>query len=133
MAFYCADDQAQAYSELWDEVPGAVRAKGCAYVVNDVFGFLLKAALTVTEEVAFIWENAQVRADKLVGTGEAINHGDFVYATLASNFQIVTANPAGVIGTDYYFVGVAKKDAMADEATVLIRFKGDEYDFADRA
>lgn len=133
MAFYCVDDQAQAYEELWDEVPGAVRAKGFAYVVNDVFGFLLKAALTVTEEVCFIHANKQVRADKLTGTGEAILHGQKVYATLGSNFQSVTANPTGTIGTDYYFVGIAKKDAGADEETVLIKFWGDEYNHADRA
>jgi hypothetical protein len=133
MAFYCADNQAQAYQELWDEVPGAVRAKGFAYVVNDVFGFLMTAALTVLDEVTFIYRNKQVRADKLTGTGEAISHGQKVYATLGSNFQSVTANPTGTIGTDYYFVGIAKKDAGANEATVLIDFWGDEYDHADRA
>jgi hypothetical protein len=133
MAFYCADNQAQAYEELWDEVPGAVRAKGFAYVVNDVFGFLLNASLTVTDEVAFIHANRQVRADKLTGTGEAIQHGQKVYATLGTNFQSVTANPTGVIGTDYYFVGIAKKDALASDTTVLIKFWGDEYNHADRA
>jgi hypothetical protein len=131
--FYCADDQAQAYQELWDEVPGAVQVKGFGYVVNDVFGFLLNASLTVTDEVAFIWRNRQVRVDKLVGTGEAILHGQKVYATLGSNFQSVTASPTGVIGTNYYFVGIAKKDATADETTVLIDFWGDEYNHADRA
>ena len=131
--FYCADDQAQAYDELWDEVPGQARVKGFAYVVNDVFGFLLNAALTATDEVAFIWRNSQVRADKLTGTGEGINHGDFVYATLGSNFQSVTANPTGTIGVNYYFCGVAKKDALPNDTTVLIKFFGDEYNFADRA
>jgi hypothetical protein len=131
--FYCADDQAQAYQELWDEVPGAVRVRGFAYVVNDVFGFLNIASLTITDEIAFIYRNRQVRADKLTGTGEAILHGQKVYATLGSNFQSVTANPSGTIGTDYYFCGVAKKDAGADEETVLIDFWGDEYDHTDRA
>ena len=117
MAFYCADNQAQAYEEAWDVIPGAVRAKGFAYVVNHNFGFILTASLTTSDEVAFIIKNRQVRVDKLTGTGEAINAGDNVYATAASNFQSVTANPAGVIGTDYYFVGYAKKDAAATETT----------------
>jgi hypothetical protein len=133
MAFILKDDQMPGYEEFWDEVPGAVRAKGFAYVVNDVFGFLMTAALTITDEVTYIWKARQVIVDKLTGTGEAINHGDFVYATRASNFQSVTANPAGTIGTDYYFVGVAKKDSVASATTVLISFWGDEYNHADRA
>jgi hypothetical protein len=133
MAFILKDDQAPAYEELWDEIPGAVRAKGYAYVVNDVFGFLLTAAQSVTDEVAFIWKARQVEVDKLTGTGEAINHGDKVFATLLTNFQQVTANPTGTIGTDYYFVGIAKKDAAGSASTVLISFWGDEYNHADRA
>lgn len=133
MGFILKDDQAQSYHELWDIVPGAVRAKGFAYVVNDVFGFLMTAALTVTDEVTYIYEATQVLADKLTGTGEAISAGMEVYATLATNFQSVTANPTGTIGTDYYFVGWAKKDAAADDTTVLIRFWGHEYNHADRA
>lgn len=133
MAFICKDDQAPAYEELWDHVPGAVRAKGFAAVVNDVFGFLLTAALTVTDEVAFIWKCRQVEATKLTGTGEAITAGQKVYATLGSNFQSVTANPTGTIGTDYYFCGIAKKDAAGSASTVLISFWGDEYNHADRA
>jgi hypothetical protein len=131
--FYCADVQAQAYQESWDVIPGQARVKGFAFVDNDVFGFLLTACLTAAQEVAFITRNRQVRVDKLTGTGEAIQRNQNVYATLASNFQSVTANPAGVIGTDYYFVGKAKKDAGADEDTVLIDFWGDEYNHADRA
>lgn len=133
MAFILKDDQAPGYEELWDEIPGVVRAKGFGYVVNDVFGFLMAAALTVLDEVTFIWKARQVLADKAVGTGEAITHGMMVYATLTSNFQSVTANPAGVIGTDYYFVGIAKKDSSGSCTTVLISFWGDEYNFADRA
>jgi hypothetical protein len=45
----------------------------------------------------------------------------------------VTANPTGVIGTDYYFVGKCKKTAAADDTTVLIDFWGDEYNHADRS
>lgn len=133
MAFILKDDQAPAYEELWDEVPGAVRAKGFAYVVNDVFGFLMTAALAITDEVTFIWKARQVLVDKMRGTGEAITHGMKVYALASQNFQVVTANPAGVIGTDYYFCGIAKKDASGSDSTVLISFWGDEYNHADRA
>ena len=131
--FYIADLQAQAYDELHDVVPGAVRAKGYAFVHNDIFGFLFAAALTTTEEVAFITRASQVEVDKTTGTGNNIQEGEYVYATLASNFQTVTANPTGVIGTDYYFVGVAKKRAAASDARVLISFWGAEYNHADRA
>jgi hypothetical protein len=81
----------------------------------------------------FIYEATQVRVGKLTGTGEAITAGQKVYATLGSNFQLVTANPTGVIGTNYYFVGWAKKDAAAGDSYVLIRFYGHEYNHADRA
>lgn len=133
MAFILKDDQMPAYEEFWDVVPGAVRAKGFGYVLNDVFGFLMVAALAVTDEVTYIWKARQVEADKLTGTGEAITSGEKVYATLASNFQQVTASPTGVIGTDYYFVGIAKKDSAAGNDKVLISFWGDEYNHLDRA
>jgi len=133
MAFILKDDQVQSYHELWDHIPGAVRAKGWAEVVQDVFTFLMTASLSTTDEVTAIYEATQVLADKLTGTGEGIEAGQRVYATLASNFQSVTGNPTGTIGTDYYFVGWCKKDAAADDTTVLIRFWGHEYDHADRA
>ena len=133
MAFLLRDDQQQAYDECWDEIPGAVRAKGYAYVVSDIFGFLMTAALTVTDEVTFIYYATQVRAGKVTGTGEDIAHGEKVYATLASNFQLVTANPVGVIGTDFYYCGICKKDATADDDDVLIKFIGESYDHADEA
>ena len=85
------------------------------------------------DEVTFIYEATQVRAGKTTGTDGAILAGQRVYATLASNFQLVTANPVGTIGTDFYFVGWAKKDALAQDSDVLIRFWGHEYDHADRA
>lgn len=131
--YYLADVQAQAYNESWDVIPGAVRVKGYGYVHNDVFGFLLKASLSITEEVAYVRKAAQVRVDKTTGTGNDIQANEKVFATLASNFQTVTANPTGTIGTDYYFVGVAKKDASESDTTVLIDFWGDEYNHADRA
>ena len=55
--YYCADVQAQAYNESWDVVPGVVRAKGWGFVNNDIFGFLLKACLSITEEVTKIFRH----------------------------------------------------------------------------
>jgi hypothetical protein len=45
----------------------------------------------------------------------------------------VTANPVGVIGVDYYYCGVCKKDAEASDETVLIDFDGTQYNYADNA
>lgn len=132
MAFILRDDQQQAYHELWDIVVAAAVTKGFGAVVQDVFGFYMTAG-AIGDEVTFIYEATQVRAGKVTGTGETISAGQRVYATAASNFQLVTANPAGVIGTNYYFVGWAKKDALASDTDVLIRFWGHEYDHADRA
>jgi hypothetical protein len=132
MAFILRDDQQQSYHELWDQILTAAETKGFAQVVEDVFCFNMTAG-AINDEVTRIYSATQVRVDKLTGSGEDINAGQKVYATLASNFQSVTANPAGVIGTDYYFVGWAKKDAAANETDVLIRFEGDEYNHADRA
>jgi hypothetical protein len=132
MAFYIRDAQAQSYDELWDYVSPVARAKGFAEVIRDVFCFHMRA-VAANGEATPIHHCTQVRVDKVEGTGEAIQSGDNVYATLASNFQSVSANPAGVIGTDYYFVGVAKKNAAANASDVLIKFWGDEYNHADRA
>jgi hypothetical protein len=138
MAFILRDDQVQSYSELWDFNPGAARTKGFGEVIQDVFAFQMRAVELKADGVTYqeatpIWWAQQVLAGKVQGTGEAITAGQFVYATLASNFQLVTASPTGTIGTDYYFVGVAKKDAAATASSVLIKFWGDEYNHADRA
>ncbi len=132
MAFILRDDQVQSYHELWDIVVATAVTKGFGAVIQDVFGFYMTAG-AAADEVTFIYQATQVRAGKLTGTGEAISAGQKVYATLGSNFQLVTANPAGVIGTDYYFVGWAKKDALANDDDVLIHFWGHEYNHADRA
>jgi hypothetical protein len=132
MAFILRDDQVQSYHELWDVILTAARTKGFGEVIEDVFAFAMTAG-AIADEVAYIYEATQVRAGKLTGTGEAINSGQRVYATLASNFQLVTASPTGTIGTDFYFVGWCKQDAAADDDDVLIRFWGHEYDHADRA
>lgn len=138
MAFILKDDQMQSYSELWDYDPGAARTKGFGEVIQDVFAFHMRAVELKADGVTFqeatpLYKAEQVLANKTTGTGNAITAGQFVYATLASNFQTVTATPTGTIGTDYYFVGVAKKNALANATTVLIKFWGDEYNHADRS
>lgn len=131
--YYCADDQAQAYEESWDVIVATPTVRGWGFVDNDVFGFLFTASLVANEEVTFITRNKQVRVDKLTGTGEEIQRNEYVYATLGTQFQSVTAHPTGNIGVDYYFVGKAKKTALPGDETVLIDFWGDEYNHADRA
>lgn len=120
------------YDELWDVEVAAAVAKGQGAVIQDVFGFYFNAitAQNITDgndEVAFIYRMRQVDAGKLTGTGEAITRGDRVYAVVAQNF-LITANPTGVAGTDYYFCGWAKKSASASDSTVLINFDGTRYD-----
>jgi hypothetical protein len=132
------DSQAQSYSELLDIVVAAAVTQGFGAVVQDVFGYYLTAVTAamiadLRNEVTVIYKHEQVLVDKVTGTGETITSGQKVYATLASNFQSVTANPAGVIGTNYYFVGWAKEDATANQTTVLIKFDGSEYNHADHA
>jgi len=131
MAFEPKDND--IYDELWDVEVAAAVTKGFGAVIQDVFGFYFNAvtAADITDgndEVAFIYRMRQVEADKVTGTGEAIVRGDRVYATLASNFQNITANPVGVAGTDYYFCGWAKKSAGASDSTCLINFDGTRYD-----
>lgn len=124
--FYPKDPE--IYDELWDVIaPGTVN-KGDDAIVQDVFGFYLYDAV-VGDEVTFIYRMRQVLTDKIVGTGEEILAGDRVYFVVGQD--AVTANPAGVIGTDFYFCGWAKKDASATEDTVLINFDGTVYANAD--
>lgn len=123
--FYWKDDI--IYDELWDTIPATAVLKGTPQVIQDVFGFWLKDREQIGEEVAFVYRCRQVLADKIVGTGEAILAGDRVYAIVAQNFA-VTANPAGVAGTDYYFCGWAKENAEASASQVLINFDGTRYD-----
>lgn len=125
MAFRWKDNV--IYDELWNEIPATAVTVGQAAVVQDTFGFYVKAREAAGEEIAFIYRCRQVEADKLTGTGEAIVHGDRVYAVVAQNF-FVTANPVGVAGVDYYYCGTAKKDAAASAEKVLIRFDGTRYD-----
>jgi hypothetical protein len=130
--FYLANDQPVSYRELWDVIPAAVVVRGAAAIVQDVFGFYFKAteATSAGEEIAFVYWADQVWADKEVGSGEQILAGMEVYYNVASG--LITANPTGTIGTDYYFCGIAKRDAAADDTRALIEFIGDEYNHADR-
>ena len=130
--FYLAQAQPVSYRELWDIIPAAVVVKGQAAIVQDVFGFYLKntEATTAGEEICFIYWADQVWADKETGSGEEIYSGQEVYYNVGTG--LVTANPVGTIGTDYYFCGIAKRNAAADDDQVLIEFIGDEYNHADR-
>lgn len=130
--FYIANVQAVSYRELRDQIPGAVVVKGQAAIIQDVFGFYMKATeLAVAgEELAFIYWADQVWADKEQGSGEGVLAGEEVYYNVGSG--LVTANPVGVIGVDYYFCGIAKRNADANDEQVLIEFIGDEYNHGDR-
>jgi hypothetical protein len=119
------------YDELVDVILGVASVdKGDPAVIQDVFGFYLVDAL-ITETPVFIYRMRQVVADKVQGTGEEIEAGDRVYYVVASG--LVTANPTGAIGTNYYFCGWCKKAAEADDDTVLINFDGTVYNNADMA
>lgn len=133
--FYLANDQAVSYREIWDVTPGAVVVRGQAAIVQDVFGFYFKGteAVTAGEEIAFVYWADQVWVDKEVGTGQAITAGQEVYYNVTGDgLGRITANPTGTIGTDYYFCGIAKRDAAANDSRAIIEFIGDEYDHADR-
>ncbi len=133
--FKLANDQPVSYRELWDIIPNALVVKGQAAIVQDVFGFYFKATeLTVVgEEIAFVYWADQVWADKEVGSGQEISAGQEVYYNVNNaGTGNVTANPVGNIGVDYYFCGIAKRDAAANDDQVLIEFIGDEYNHGDR-
>lgn len=118
------------YDELLEAAPSGAVTKGQAQVREDVFGFWLKS-LTAAEialgrdEVTFIYRMRQVEAPKITGTGEEIYSGEKVYWLIGQ--EVVTANPTGVVGTDYYFCGWAKRNATASETTVLINFDGTRH------
>lgn len=130
--FYLANDQACSYRELWDVIPATTVVKGQAARVADMFGFYLKAteASVAGEEICYIYWADQVWACKEVGSGEGIIRGQEVYYNVSTS--LVTANPTGTIGTDYYFCGIAKRTVGISDARVLIEFIGDEWNHADR-
>jgi len=130
--FYQAQSQSVSYRELFDIIPATIVVKGQAAIVQDVFGYYFKGteATIAGEEITFVYWCDQVWAHKEIGSGEAILAGQEVYYNIGSG--LVTANPTGTIGTDYYFCGIAKRNADANDDQVLIEFIGDEYNHADR-
>lgn len=130
--FYQAQSQAMSYREIWDAIPATVVVKGQPAIIQDLFGFYLKGTeLTISgEEICFIYWSDQVWADKEVGSGEGILAGQEVYYNVGSG--LVTASPTGTIGTDYYFCGIAKRNAEANDDQVIMEFIGDEWNHADR-
>lgn len=127
---YLADNQMSSYQELWGEAVGAAVVKGQAVIIKDVFCFYHNGD-ELGKVVVPIWEARQVLAEKSIGTGEDIERGEQVYYVVATG--LVTAHPTGTIGTEYYFIGICKKAALAADTEVLISFWGDEYNFADRS
>jgi hypothetical protein len=115
--FYPKDNM--IYDELWDVVPAALVTKGQAALVQDVFGFYYVATKTVGDEVAFIYRQRQVESCKATGTGEDINAGERLYYIVANDNVSPNIPAGGVLGTDYYFCGWAKKSATASATRVL--------------
>lgn len=116
------------YDELRDIIPVANVDKGEAAVVQDVFGFYMNDWNTTDEDldyVVFVYRMRQVLADKATGTGEEISAGEKVYYYPATD--VISSNPVGTAGTDYYFCGWAKEDATAAATTVIINFDGTRY------
>lgn len=115
------------YDELRDVLPngGLSVEKGDVEVQQDCAGFWV-CDLDAGVNGTFIYRCRQVRANKRIGTGEAILAGDRLYFVVAED--LVTPTPVGVAGTDSYFVGWAKEDAGADVADVLMNFDGTRYD-----
>jgi hypothetical protein len=129
--FYIKEDQVGSYQDLWAEAVAAAVVKGQGVVIQDCFCFYLTGG-AIADRVVPIWECKQVYADKKIGTGQAILRGDEVYYDVLDG--LVTATPpAGTIGTDFYFCGIAKQDADESDLQVWMSFFGDEYNHADRA
>jgi hypothetical protein len=119
----CFEHKSEKYDELFDVIPGSLVVKGQAAQVQDVFGFYLKEAETLTEEVIFLYRCKLVEAVKKVGSaGEAIVRGDKLY--YYPGVEQVSPVKSGVAGTDYYFCGWARESAGASVTTVLMRFDG---------
>lgn len=131
--FKLANCQAVSYRELCDIIPATVVVKGQpGPIIQDMFGFYFKGTeLAVAgEEIAFVYWADMVWADKEIGSGEGILAGQEVYFNVVSG--LVTAAPTGTIGTDYYYCGVAKRDALANAEQVLIEFDGRNWNSADK-
>jgi len=125
--FHWKDDV--IYDELRNVAPAAAVEKGDAEVRQDVFGFWV-TDLAADEAGTLIYRCRQVRADKRIGTGEAIVAGDRLYAYPGSTpiAHLVSPTATGTAGVDYYFCGWAKESAGADVTDVLMNFDGTRYD-----
>lgn len=118
------------YDELLEKYPTTAVVKGQPQLVQNCFGFWLKNREVSDENVVFIYRCRQVRADKLIGTGEAIISGDRLYAVVNQAHFVTPNQPAGVAGVDYYFCGWAKRDAGASATEVIMNFDGTRYNEA---
>lgn len=119
------------YDELYDCHPATAIVKGQGVIKQDVFGFYLKdteTATPTTEEIAIVYRCRQVEANKRTGSGELILAGDELFYYPSD--EKVSPVASGVAGTDYYFCGWAKKDALASALTVLMNFDGTRYHLA---
>jgi hypothetical protein len=114
----------QEYNESHDITVSASAEKGTALQLRDVFGFWLKEVVLGAVET-FVYKMANVLADKTTGTGEEILALERVYYVVATG--LITAHPTGTFGTDFYYCGIAREDATADEDTVLINFDGTRW------
>ena len=125
--FHWKDDV--IYDELRNVAPAAAVEKGDAEVRQDVFGFWV-TDLDAAEAGTLIYRCRQVRADKKIGTGEAIVAGDRLYAYPGTTpiDHLVSPTATGTAGVDYYFCGWAKESAGADVTDVLMNFDGTRYD-----
>jgi hypothetical protein len=127
--FYLED--VMIYDEI-ENTPTVAKTQGTAEVIQDVFGFFLVSNLTGTlapstlEALTFVYRARQVLANKETGSGYAIKAGDRLYYVVADDK--VTPSATGTYGVDYYFCGWAKRDATADDLTVLMNFDGTRYD-----
>lgn len=115
----------QEYNESHDITVAVSAPKGTPLQLRDVFGFWLKTVVAAQVET-FVYKMANVLADKATGTGEEILALERVYYVVATG--LITAHPTGTFGVNYYYCGIAREDATADEDTVLINFDGTRWD-----
>lgn len=127
-------EDGEIYDELLDDYPTmtANTGKGLSCIIEDVLSFYLVNRLISGENIVPAYRCRQVKADKMVGSGEDIRHGQRVYAYRKNTAlpwttpqdMWVSHNRVGTVGTNYMFCGWAKEDADEDDTTVEINFDG---------